>query len=87
MISEWTVALGDEVEDTVTGLRGIVVARTEWLNGCLRATIQPPIGEDKKLPAAESFDHEQLAVITAKKVAPKAEEKRTNGPMPTPRRI
>lgn len=87
MITQWTVQLGDEVEDAVSGMRGIVVARTEWLNGCLRATVQPPMGEDKKLPSSESFDHEQLNVITAKKVTPKAEERRTNGPMPTPRRV
>lgn len=85
MIPKWTVELGDEVEDLVSGMRGIVVARTEWLNGCLRATIQAPMGEDKKLPSAESFDHEQLNVITAKKVKAKVPE--TNGPMPTPRRI
>ena len=33
--------LGDEVKDTITGFKGIVVARTEWLNGCARVTVQP----------------------------------------------
>ncbi len=40
--------LGDEVADTVTGIKGIVNARSEWLNGCHRYSIQPRA--DKKTP-------------------------------------
>jgi len=35
-----SIKLGDRVEDTITGFRGVVVARTEWLNGSVRVTVQ-----------------------------------------------
>lgn len=34
------IPLGSEVKDTITGYKGIVVARSEWLNGCVRVSIQ-----------------------------------------------
>ena len=35
-----SVQLGDLCKDTVTGFEGVCVARTEWLNGCWRMTLQ-----------------------------------------------
>lgn len=34
-----TVNLGDTAKDTITGLTGVVVATTLWLNGCERITL------------------------------------------------
>jgi hypothetical protein len=42
------VKLGDKVKDRVTGLTGIVIARTDWLNGCIRMTVQPQELKDGK---------------------------------------
>ncbi len=36
MKPERTIKLGSEVEDLVTGFKGIAAAETEWLNGCFR---------------------------------------------------
>lgn len=36
-----TIRLGEEVEDMVSGLVGIVVARTSFINGCVYYTVQP----------------------------------------------
>jgi hypothetical protein len=36
-----TIALGNEVEDMVSGLRGIVVTRTTFINGCVYYNVQP----------------------------------------------
>lgn len=74
--------LGDKVRDTVTGLEGIAIAKTEWLNGCFRWTVQPPIDKDGKVPEAHSVDEHQLIVVTEKTHVP---NRATGGPRPAPR--
>ena len=65
------VELGDQVEDVVSGFKGIVMARTEWLNGCARIVVQPKVGKDRKMPDNACFDEPQLKII-----------KRANTPKP-----
>ena len=55
--------LGDKVRDKVSGFEGIVTARTEWLNGCIRWSISPRVGEDGKLPDDSWFDEQQVEVL------------------------
>lgn len=74
------VQLGDKVKDTISGFSGIVVAKTEWLNGCVRVTIQPLIGKDGKLPESATFDIEQLVVLKSK--ASSIPQKVTGGDRP-----
>jgi len=57
------VKLGDTVTDAVTGLIGTAVAITEYLNGCVRVQVQPPLDKDGKMVDVCSFDAEQLEVI------------------------
>lgn len=57
------IALGTKVKDKVTGLRGVVVARTEWLFGCLRYTVQPQKLKDGSPIAMETFDEDALVVL------------------------
>jgi hypothetical protein len=56
------IKLGQKVKDIVSGISGIAVSRTEFLNGCIRYTVQT-----KKTTKAESFtfeaDWEQLEVV------------------------
>lgn len=77
------VKLGDKVKDRVTGLTGIVVARTDWLNGCIRMMVQPQELKDGKPVETSCFDIEELVLIEANALSPKPERKRTNGPMPS----
>lgn len=77
------VKLGDKVKDRVTGLTGIVVARTDWLNGCIRMSVQPQELKDGKPVESSCFDIEELVLLKAGVVQPKPEKKRTNGPMPS----
>jgi hypothetical protein len=74
------VRLGDRVKDTVSGLIGIVVAKTEWLNGCWRIAVQQKVTKDGKLPDLCNFDIEQLIVIKNK--ASKISQKETGGDRP-----
>lgn len=64
------VKLGDEVECTVTGFKGIAVCRTQYLNGCDRLGVQPPIDKDGKHPEALHFDEMQLQVTKPGKYKP-----------------
>lgn len=59
------VNLGDEVKDKVSGFQGIAVAKHEYLNGCARFSVQPPVAADQRLPDSATFDAPQLEVVTA----------------------
>ena len=62
------INLGDEVKDTITGFKGIVVSKTEYLYGCIRVCVQPKISKDGKLSDYADFDEPQLVAIKKKKV-------------------
>lgn len=75
--------LGDEVKDTITGFKGIVVARTEWLNGCARVTVQPQKLKSDGTPVeSQTFDEFQLVVLKSAKMA--VGRRDTGGPRPEP---
>lgn len=72
---------GDETKDTITGFSGIIVARTDFYNGCIRYGIQSKkLNKDGSTLEIEYFDEEQLEIIKSKKIIKK--EKRTGGPKP-----
>lgn len=80
-----TIELGDEVEDTVTGLKAIAVSRITYLNGCVSYGLQAKIGKDGKVPEYVYVDWKRLVVTKSAKVplheeAKKPETKRTGGP-------
>lgn len=65
--------LGDKVKDRVSGFEGVAIARTVWLNGCVRWTIQPDgLDKDGKLREANTFDDHQLEVVIHSHVPPHA---------------
>ena len=67
MKSETALQLGDVVKDRITGFKGVVIARTDWLNGCVRMSVQPEkLGSDGKPIESQVFDVEQLELIKAK---------------------
>ena len=74
------VNLGDEVRDTLSGFRGIAIARHIYLHGCERISIQPPVDKEGKLPETACFDEPQLEVIREKKQTRKVPKKKTGGP-------
>lgn len=77
------VKLGDKARDRVTGFEGICVARTEWLNGCWRLTLQSDkLDKDNKPQPSETFDAPQLELVTAAVVPTGSRD--TGGPADTP---
>ena len=73
---------GDELECIVTGFKGIVISRIEWLNGCIQYCLKPKMKKKKdetiKMPEGEYIDEQQLKLIEPKKINPKI--KPTEGP-------
>ena len=61
------IKLGDKVEHTITGVKGIAVAITEYISGCSRITIQQRVNKDGKLPDSLSFDEPEIKVLQSKK--------------------
>ena len=57
------INLGDAVRDGITGFTGIVAAKTEWLNGCVRFGIQSRNLAERKPVELQWFDEPQLEVI------------------------
>jgi hypothetical protein len=59
------VNLGDYVKDTITDFEGTVISRHEYLNGCVRLSLQPRELREGKLVEALTFDVEQLVLVKA----------------------
>jgi hypothetical protein len=57
------VQLGDLVRDAITSFEGIVTAKSEFLNKCVRLQVQPQGLKDGKTVKPEVFDEEQLIII------------------------
>ena len=55
--------LGQRLRDRVTGFVGIATSRTDYLNGCTRYCLEPPIGKDGKMPKDGFFDIQQLEFV------------------------
>ncbi len=66
---ERKIELGDEVQCTLTGFKGIVVSLHNYLHGCTRVGVQPKCNKEKNnLPEAKHFDEPQLKVIKRKRI-------------------
>jgi hypothetical protein len=76
--------LGDRVQDTITGLKGIVICEALWLNNCRRLTVQPEGLQDGKPVEMTTIDVEQLKVL--KRNAAGVSPSPTGGPTPGPER-
>lgn len=75
------INLGDQVVDSVSGLKGIATARVDYMNGCIQYGVSAPIGKDGKVPETVFIDHTQLAVLSKQFVTVKRAS--TGGPSHT----
>jgi len=71
---------GDQVSDVITGVTGIVVARTDFLTGCNRVSIQPQELNDGKPAEWLHFDEHQVKLKKKEKIKLKAPKKKPGGP-------
>lgn len=85
------IELGSEVQDKVTGFKGIAIGETRWLHGCLRYTVQPQeLDKDGRQRESAAFDEPQLVVLKSpvktKVTATPPAARLTGGPAPEPAR-
>ncbi len=79
------VKLGDKARDTVTGYQGTVIAKTEWMNGCHRVTIQAEgLKDDGGAKESHHCDVQQVELVEENKTPAR---KLSGGPMPNPSRV
>ena len=77
------IKLGDEVQDTISGLTGKVIAIAYFLYGCIRVGVQPRDLKDGKPVESTYFDEPQLKLVKKSK-AKKADP--NHGPRENPQR-
>lgn len=78
-----SLKLGDKARCQISGFEGVIVAMTEWLNGCRRVTIQPNAMFEGKPVDNQTFDAEQVEKVEA---GPELSPTRTGGPSIAPTR-
>ena len=64
------IELGQQVKDTLSGVKGTAIARTEFLFGCVRIMIQPK-GEKDGIPFEVFVVDEPQVEVIGKRKAPK----------------
>ena len=58
----------DELRCKISGFTGKVVARDEWMNGCIRYALQSKMKKgDKKPETLQWIDEAQIELVKAKK--------------------
>ncbi len=63
------ITLGSTVKDRITGLKGVVMARSEYLTGCAHvAILATKLSKDGKLPDWEWIDETRCIPDKTKKV-------------------
>lgn len=78
------IALGQKARDRITGFTGIVIARTEWLHGCTRITIQPSALHEGKPIDTQTVDEAQCEVVGKVTMFADAPKHKPAGPKPSP---
>ena len=71
--------LGAEVEDLITGYKGIVIARTQWIYNCNTYGVRSTELKDGAPMEDKFFDEPALKEIKKQVVKPKTD---TGGPTP-----
>jgi len=81
---DFTFNLGDEVKDKITGYKGVIRARSQYLTGCNTYGIQSQKLTKEGAPQDwKWFDEDQLSLLTTQKVTFRKEVRRTGGPQST----
>lgn len=78
--------LGDTAKDSITGFKGTITYKIEYLHGCVRYGIQPTVLKDGSPIENQVFDEQQL-ILVSKKKSTKVEKKGGDRPLPNHRSI
>jgi len=67
--TDWKFKLGEKVKDIITGWKGTVTARIEYLNGCLQYCVESKVDKEGKIKKAPYIDEGQLELQKSRKVS------------------
>lgn len=73
------IRLGEKVQDKISGLEGIAVSRTEYLNGCVQYGVMPKIKKGTTEIPSWNIDESQL-VSLERPTKPKKPKSPPGGP-------
>lgn len=59
---EFRFACGDRVRDIISGFKGFIINRTEWLNGCRRYAVRGSDLDDGLPTESYVFDENELEI-------------------------
>jgi hypothetical protein len=76
------IQLGDKAKDKITGFTGVAVAKTEYLTGCTRVSLQSQELHEGKPVDWQSFDEDQLELIEEPESEVDLDVKKPGGPQP-----
>lgn len=74
---DFKFGLGDEVRDVVTGFKGVVICRSQWLNNCNTYSVKPRELQLGLPQDTKHFDEPQLKLLKKNVFRP---ERKTGGP-------
>lgn len=60
------IELGDKVKDVISGMVGVVISRTQYINGCIQYGVQPPFKTGATEMPSWNVDEKQLTIISKK---------------------
>jgi hypothetical protein len=55
--------IGVQVQDKITGFKGMCTGYVQYISGCNQCLVQPPVGPDGKRLDGEWFDEQRLDVM------------------------
>ncbi len=65
-----SIKMGQKVTHAISGFTGVVIAKTEWIYGCVRFGVQSEGLHDGKPIEAEWFDEGELTKASKSKGGP-----------------
>lgn len=69
--------IGQEAIDKITGFKGIITGKVEYISGCKQYILAPKVKENGEFVDSHWFDEDRLEVTGAKEISLKSQ---TPGP-------
>lgn len=78
------IVMGVEARCRISGLKGIITGKTEYINGCIQWLLRPPVDKDGK-PVEGSWIDEAMLEVLGQGIAIKkyAQQPGCDNPAPT----
>jgi len=77
-VARFKFKLGARARDTVSEFEGMIIARNEWLNGCVQYCLKGKVNDKGEIPEGEWIDEDQIELV--RKSAKVTPIKKTGGP-------